>query len=313
MGFSTQRSKVPMTVWQYWRTSMPKNMMPIEEFKQRLHALTSESTNDDVDMFNYDCGQRKLGPFYLGSRDEVDYAIWCPGQHDLVNLSFEGPDVYAVCLPDGDLDTIKWGEDQKNIYYIDEDASRAVTPGTWEEKDDVSLQTGQKPQKVNNAEGRVWKLRLDLPLSTGERSKADIERLLPLGTLLTWTDKDKWSQTRFTIGKSLNDNGLWIVGEALFLQDMSYSWVDKEGLTWSEQYEPLYALNHERAFALDGFEEKIACARLRANDQDFKECELFYEGEGAQLIRPKPADRKLFDLEQVYQGTFFTGYFSKRK
>ena len=49
--------------------------LSVKEFKQRLQALNSESTEMEVGDFMNLCSSRGIGYFHLGSRGEFEYGI----------------------------------------------------------------------------------------------------------------------------------------------------------------------------------------------------------------------------------------------
>lgn len=131
-----------------------------------------------------------------------------------------------------------------------------------------------------------------------------VRRFLEIGRLVTYSEQHepRWWETRFCVVLSFDDKRLWIVSRPKFHVDNSGDEDGEDGPL--EHTQP-----KDRAFPLDGFEQKIACARLKANVESLREYEYSSLGPDQEwrLHRPEPSPSRLFEIEKVHSGGFVIG------
>ncbi|KAI9709791.1 MAG: hypothetical protein M1820_003194 [Bogoriella megaspora] len=131
------------------------------------------------------------------------------------------------------------------------------------------------------------------------RKTPDIGRFLQICPLVTYSAKEGWNDVRFSVVKCLEDDSFWLVAQPSFYGEED---------TFENETIDCYAEPHERTFLLDGFDDPISCARLKANEESFQFC-----AEMQKLHDPKRTHAsKPFDIEQLHSGGFFLGP-TKRK
>ncbi|KAI9709684.1 MAG: hypothetical protein M1820_003086 [Bogoriella megaspora] len=307
MNFSTRDPVTGDCPHNYkWRYTMPTysnadSRLSLEQFQERVSAIKPESTDREIEEYK---SQGILGPefVYLGSRGKIDYGI-----SKIHNLKHQEEDpsydqrygwpiwrVYGLhALP-------QWPEDAVSSTPNCKKMTKANANGP-------STQEGVLSKESRDPNYLGWDETNDIPRDFSETinsipQEIIIERMLQIGTLFTWTDEDKWSQTRFSVVKSINDSTFWIISRRSFI------WEDYEDYV---KYD--YAQPHQRVVPLDGFLSPIAFARLKGIDEEsFEGCQLVNkdlvdeDDVGVELaLRPPHRDYKHFDLEQIYTGAYF--------
>ncbi|KAF2232355.1 hypothetical protein EV356DRAFT_517473 [Viridothelium virens] len=241
--------------------------LSLKEFKEHLTAITHESTDDEIFTFHLACMKRGTDIFYLGSKNEIDYGIY----------------VSSGCFP-SDLSLDEWNSDDKDRdlkekrYPLPSACSfyRKSLYYTGENQSDRSGATGQPTtQTPANIEDVTPK-------------KPDLARLIEIGSLLTYSNEEKWSWTRFEIVKSLDDNRLWIVATPEFPEDFT-----------GNETEFAFAEPESRTFPLEGFQNPISCARLNVNVEGLEYDEGMQHKHASRTIASK-----LFDIDQEHSGGF---------
>ncbi|KAF2233606.1 hypothetical protein EV356DRAFT_533607 [Viridothelium virens] len=122
-------------------------------------------------------------------------------------------------------------------------------------------------------------------------AKPDLGPSLEIGTLITYSDKEGWNDTRFSVFKCLVDDSLWIVAQPRFF---GYH-VDSNNYALWERAEP-----RRRTYTLEGFDTPISCAQLTLDENDFG-----YDAGMQSFKHPKRTTaRKLFDFTRAHSGGF---------
>ncbi|KAI9698591.1 MAG: hypothetical protein M1820_007390 [Bogoriella megaspora] len=216
-----------------WHKDHPP--MPVRQFRKRVLAITHNSTDEKVDNFREAIRKRHPEFVYLGSRDEIDYGIYTDNdleeQED--DLSYQ-PEFQPgrSCLCYGLYALPQWPEDAKGTLTDEPDPGPDGFGGYYDDPRTFTETIDSIPQEET------------------------IERLLEIGTLMTWTDEEKWSATRFSVVKSVSDGTFWIISK------IQFEWEDYPHVTTQDYFHP-----HQRAFPLDGFTSPIAFARLKGIDE----------------------------------------------
>ncbi|KAI9660546.1 MAG: hypothetical protein M1821_009897 [Bathelium mastoideum] len=274
--------------------------LPLEEYQEALKAITDESNEMELMQFFKKCKDPGLGFLYLGSRDEIDYGVRVVGVKYwpyLTELDTDEP--FFLHLPKTQDAEAK----DKDISYSDFTiraffVNDIKSVGALLERGDpdghnVSTETSQI-----HDEKELLKVSFFLQNTTTEArvrvaeslSKTpDIRRAIEIGGLETYSAKQGWSTTRFVVVKALDKNEFWIIAIPRFY-DPEYVLDDEE----LEAAEPQL-----RTYPLDGFQEPISCARIKANEES-----LQYDEEMQQENPRRTLMTKDFSIDQIHSGGF---------
>ena len=131
----------------------------------------------------------------------------------------------------------------------------------------------------------------------------NIRHLVDLGILHTYCTEEGWSRTRFSVVKSFDDGSLWIICLPV--------WSTMEDLPIRTGTGVIVLEPKARSSPLDGFHERISCARLKTGIEDIQEPDLRFHGEkeGWKIHRADDANsEQVFEFEHMHSGGFILGF-----
>ncbi|KAF2238238.1 hypothetical protein EV356DRAFT_529238 [Viridothelium virens] len=266
--------------------------IPLEEFKEDLNAITDEYTNNEIYKFYDRYYTAGLGILYLGSRGEFEYGIWTNGTDEVDTLDLTEDYPYTRNLPDQQGDThfsLKIG----SAYFINNTNSRGISSEknnmTGQDISSETIQTDDDDSEQSSSLLQNTTTETRAEVEERLSKMPDIRRFIEIGSLVTYSVQENWSDTRFSVVKSLDNNQLWIIARPWF-QELDDHHEDEE----YEVTEPQL-----RTYPLDGFHDSFSCARLKADIESLQHDEGMQQENASRTV-----ERKEFAFEQVHRGGF---------